>query len=165
MSYPVLKTKVVKHTKRRGRGLGSGKGKAAGRGHKGQLARTGKKIKPFFEGGAIELYRRLPKKGGFTRHWIDKPVVINLLVLDSFSSDEIVNLANLKAKNIIPKQSSSFKILGQGDIKKPLTIATSLFSQSAKQKMEAAGCKFVTEEKNDNKDKTVKTVKSKKAKK
>jgi len=164
MSYPVLKTRVVKHTKRRGRGLGSGKGKAAGRGHKGQLARTGKKIKPFFEGGAIELYRRLPKKGGFTRHWITKPVVINLNTLENFSAAEVVNLENLKAKNLISKKSTAFKILGQGELKTALTIATSLFSQSAKQKMEAAGCQFITEEKT-NDDKKVKTTKPKKVKK
>ncbi len=169
MSYPVLTTKIVKSTKRLGRGLGSGKGKTAGRGHKGQLARTGKKIKPFFEGGAIELYRRLPKMGGFTRHWVKKPAVINLTVLAHFSANEEVNLTTLKAKNLISKHTNQFKILGQGEIKNALTIATDLLSDSAKQKLEAAGCKFISPEKLVKKTKTdknnSKTAKSKKAKK
>ena len=144
--YPKLTTQIVKNRKRIARGLGSGHGSTAGRGNKGQNARTGSKIKPFFESGHTELWRRLPKMGGFSRHWVKRPVVINLTTLALFKADEEVNLTNLKAKNLIPKQATSFKILGQGEIKQALTIATGLFSATAKTKLEKAGCKLVKAE-------------------
>jgi large subunit ribosomal protein L15 len=141
--YPQLKTRLVKPVKRRGRGVGSGRGKTAGRGHKGQLARTGSKIKPFFESGHTELWRRLPKLGGFRRHWVARPVVINIQVLSQFQPEETVDLATLQAKGLVPKTATSFKILSTGEIKQALTIATNLFSAAAKKKLNAAGCKFI----------------------
>lgn len=142
MPYPILKTRIVKHTKRLGRGLGGGKGKTSGRGHKGQYARTGKKIKPFFESGAIEMFRRLPKKGGFTRHWVIKPCPVSLASLKSFKQGETVDLAALKTKHLVPKNAVAFKILSQGDIKHALHIVTDLYSAKAKEKMDAADCKY-----------------------
>lgn len=144
MSYPNLKTNIVKKSTRRGRGPGSGKGSTSGRGHKGQKARSGSKFKPFFEGGSIELYRRLPKKGGFKRHWIDKPTIINVGDLAKFSISEVVNLKNLKDKNLIPGTAKSFKILSGGELKNALTIDTNLYSRAAKQKLDDANCQFVS---------------------
>lgn len=142
MTYPVINNKLVKHTKRVGRGLGSGKGKTSGRGHKGQYARTGKKIKPYFESGAMEMFRRLPKKGGFTRHWVDKPVIVKISDLVVFNDGDTVDLAALKDKKIISKNTEKFKILSQGEITKSLTICTTLMSAGAKEKLTKAGCKF-----------------------
>lgn len=142
MPYPILKTRLIKHSKRLGRGLGGGKGKTSGRGHKGQYARTGKKIKPFFESGAIEMFRRLPKKGGFTRHWVIKPTAINISNLKSYKQGETVDLSSLKAKHLIPKYAVAFKILSKGDLPHALIIATDLISAKAKAKLEAAGCQF-----------------------
>ncbi|MBU0647794.1 50S ribosomal protein L15 [Patescibacteria group bacterium] len=163
MSYPQLKTRIKK-SKRRGRGPGSGKGNTSGKGHKGQKSRSGSKFKPFFEGGSLELYRRLPKKGGFKRHWIKQPAIINISDLSKFTEQEIVNLKNLQAKNIIPRNATTFKILSKGEIKQPLTIATDLYSQTAKQKLDAAGCKYV-KEKPENTDKIENKPTKKQAKK
>ncbi|MFA4930623.1 MAG: 50S ribosomal protein L15 [Patescibacteria group bacterium] len=144
MSHPSLKTKLVNKSKRSGRGPGSGRGHQSGRGRKGQKARTGHKFKSFFEGGSIELYRRLPKKGGFKRHWVDQPAVINVGDLARFGISEEVNLANLKAKSMIPNQAKSFKILARGELKTALTIATNQYSEAAKKKLAEANCQFVT---------------------
>ena len=160
MPYPNLTTKIVKSTKRRGRGTGTGKGGTSGRGHKGQKARAGSKFRAFFEGGSIELYRRLPKKGGFKRHWVEKPAVVNIGDLAKFEISEIVNLKNLKAKNLIPNTAKSFKILSQGELKTALTIATELYSKAAKQKLDTANCQFVSEKPEEKPEKTTKSKKN-----
>ena len=163
--YPQLTTKIIKKAKRKARGAGCGKGLTAGRGHKGQNSRSGSKFGPYFESGHTEMWRRLPKLGGFYRHWVDKPVTINLSKLKNFDEKEIVNLANLKTRNLIPKTAKSFKILGVGEIDKPLTIATTLFSKSAKTKLDKAGCKFIDSTKEEVKEEAPKAEPKKSAKK
>ncbi|HPH79015.1 MAG TPA: 50S ribosomal protein L15 [bacterium] len=144
MSYPILKNQIIKQSKRYGRGCGSGRGGTSGRGHKGQKARTGKTLRPYFESGAIELYRRLPKVNGFTRHWVTKPFALNIGKLSRFSAKEVVNLASLKAKNLIPAGATAFKLLSQGEIKQALTIETDLYTKQAKEKLEKAGCQLMS---------------------
>ena len=143
MSYPNLTTKIVKKTKRRARGTASGRGGTSGRGNKGQKARTGSKHRPFFEGGSLELFRRLPSKRGFDRFWVAKPAVINIKDMAKFEISEVVNLENLKAKKIIPAKSKSFKILSAGEIDRVLTIACDQFSALAKEKLQKAKCRII----------------------
>ena len=146
MPYPILKQNIIKSKKRVARGAGSGRGGTSGRGHKGQNARTGNSKKPHFESGAIPLYRRLPKIGGFYRHWVDKSAIVNLKDLKHFTEKDIVNLTNLKIKNIISGSAKEFKILSVGEIDKPLTLAANYYSAAAKTKLEKAGCKLIAPE-------------------
>lgn len=162
MPYPTLKTRVVKPKKRLARGTGSGCGGTCGRGHKGQKARTGHKKKPFFESGAIPLYRRLPKVGGFKRHWDDKPEIVSIRDLADFDVKDVVNLTNLKLKKIVPTNTIAFKILSVGEIKQPLTVAANFYSAAAKAKLEKAGCKLIAPEQPVVKVRAGKHVKAKK---
>lgn len=123
---------------RRGRGHGSGNGKTAGKGHKGQKARSGAP-RLGFEGGQMPLFRRIPKRG-FTDPNSKKIVGINLSVLEEkFESGDEVNEEILLAKRIVRKLEDGVKILGNGELTKKMNVRVSAFSQSAKEKIEAAG--------------------------
>ena len=127
---------------RKGRGVGSGNGKTAGRGHKGQNARTGGGVRPGFEGGQIPLYRILPKRG-FTNSLFKKEyAIINLETLDKlFNDGDAVSMETLLEKGVIRKELNGLKVLGRGEITKKLTVKAAIFSVSAKEKIEAAGGK------------------------
>ena len=127
---------------RKGRGVGSGNGKTAGRGHKGQNARTGGGVRPGFEGGQIPLFRRLPKRG-FTNSLFKKEyAIINLETLDKlFNDGGAVSMETLLEKGVIRKELNGLKVLGRGEITKKLTVKAAIFSASAKEKIEAAGGK------------------------
>ena len=127
---------------RKGRGVGSGNGKTAGRGHKGQNARTGGGVRPGFEGGQIPLYRRLPKRG-FTNSLFKKEyAIINLETLDKlFNDGDAVSMETLLEKGVIRKELNGLKVLGRGEITKKLTVKAAKFSASAQEKIEKAGGK------------------------
>ena len=122
---------------RRGRGHGSGNGKTAGKGHKGQKARSGG-TRPGFEGGQMPLYRRIPKRG-FTNRNTKEIVAINVSVLEKFDNDTEVTVATLIENGIIKNPRDGVKILGNGELTKKLTVKVNAFSESAKAKIEAAG--------------------------
>ena len=113
---------------RKGRGAGSGNGKTAGKGHKGQNARSGGGVRPGFEGGQLPLYRKLPKRG-FNNYRFAKVYAI-------------VNVAALLEKKIVRKANDGLKVLGNGELSKKLTVKATIFSASAKEKIEAAGGKI-----------------------
>ncbi len=125
---------------RKGRGPGSGNGKTAGKGHKGQNARSGGGVRPGFEGGQIPLYRKLPKRG-FTNHFATKYCVINLSVLNKFEDGATVDLDILKGCGIVKENYDKLKVLGAGELSKKITVKATVFSASAKEKIEAAGGK------------------------
>ena len=123
---------------RRGRGHGSGNGKTAGKGHKGQKARSGAP-RPGFEGGQMPLYSRIPKRG-FTCPSSKEIVGINLAVLnDRFEDGAVVDVEALMNSGIVKNPKDGVKILGNGEITKKLTVKANAFSASAKEKIEAAG--------------------------
>jgi len=123
-----------------GRGHGSGNGKTAGKGHKGQNARSGGGVRPGFEGGQMPLYRRLPKRGFKCRN--SKHIIaINLRQLDVFEDGTIVDIDALKSKGLVSNPRDGVKILGVGDINKKLTVKVNYFSESAAGKIVAAGGK------------------------
>ena len=122
---------------RRGRGHGSGNGKTAGKGHKGQLARSGHK-KPGFEGGQMPLYRRLPKRG-FTNRNSKEIIAINVDVLNRFEDGAEVTVDSLLASGAISKIGDGVKILGNGELTKKLNVKVNAVSETAKTKIEAAG--------------------------
>jgi len=126
--------------KRKGRGAGTGNGKTAGRGHKGQNARSGGGVRPGFEGGQMPLYRRLPKVG-FTNIFAKKYVEINVADLNKFEADTVVTAELLKETGVISKILDGVVVLGRGDLDKKLTVKAARFSASAKEKIEAAGGK------------------------
>ena len=123
---------------RKGRGAGSGNGKTAGKGHKGQNARSGGGVKPGFEGGQLPLYRRLPKRG-FKNHFATVYTVVNVETLNNFEDGAVVDMAALMAAGIVRKANDGLKILGRGEITKKLTVRANVFSASAKEKIEAVG--------------------------
>ena len=129
-----------KGSKRIGRGHGSGWGKTAGKGHKGQKARSGGSIRPGFEGGQMPLQRRIPKRG-FNNIFAKKIVAINVSALEAFDNDTEVTVQALIEKGIIKNEYDGVKVLGNGNITKKLTVKVTAFSESAKQKIEAAGGK------------------------
>ena len=122
---------------RRGRGHGSGNGKTAGKGHKGQKARSGAP-RPGFEGGQMPLYRRLPKRG-FTNRNSKTIVGINVSVLERFDNDTVVTVDRLLEEGIIKEVYDGVKILGNGELTKKLTVKVNAFSEGAKSKIEALG--------------------------
>ena len=130
----------VKASFRKGRGAGSGNGKTAGKGHKGQNARSGGGVRPGFEGGQLPLYRKLPKRG-FNNKFAKQYVVVNVAALNSFEDGAVVDIDALLAMGIIHKELDGVKILGDGELTKKLTVRASVFSASAKEKIEAAGGK------------------------
>lgn len=123
-----------------GRGIGSGKGKTAGRGHKGQNARSGGGVRPGFEGGQLPLYRRLPKRG-FTNINRKEYAIVNLETLNKFEEGTTVTPDVLLETRTIRKLKDGVKILGNGKLEKKLTVKAHLFSASAKEAIEAAGGK------------------------
>ena len=124
---------------RRGRGHGSGNGKTAGKGHKGQKARSGAP-RPGFEGGQMPLYRRLPKRGFKCRN--SKTIIgINLSALECFENDTVVTVETLIEAGIVKNPRDGVKILGNGELTKKLTVQVDAFSASAKEKIEALGGK------------------------
>lgn len=125
---------------RRGRGTGSGNGKTAGKGHKGQNARSGGGVRIGFEGGQLPLYRKHPKRG-FHNKFATVYSVVNVDALNVFEDGAVVNLAALMEKGIIRKANDGLKVLGNGEISKKLTVEASVFSATAKEKIEAAGGK------------------------
>jgi len=124
---------------RRGRGHGSGNGKTAGKGHKGQKARSGAP-RPGFEGGQMPLYRRIPKRG-FTCINSKDIVGINMSVLEVFDNDTVVTVDKLIEAGIVKNPRDGVKILGGGELTKKLTVQVNAFSASAKEKIEALGGK------------------------
>ena len=124
---------------RRGRGHASGNGKTAGKGHKGQKARSGAP-RVGFEGGQMPLYRRLPKRGFTNRNSLDIEA-INVSVLERFDNDTEVTIETLIAAGIIKDTKDGVKILGNGELTKKLTVKVNAFSESAKAKIEALGGK------------------------
>ena len=122
---------------RRGRGHGSGNGKTAGKGHKGQKARSGAP-RPGFEGGQMPLYRRLPKRG-FTNRNSLTIVGINLSALEGFEDGAVVTFDSLIESGIVRNPKDGVKILGYGELTKKLTVKANAFSASAKEKIEALG--------------------------
>ena len=124
---------------RRGRGHGSGNGKTAGKGHKGQKARSGAP-RPGFEGGQMPLYRRLPKRGFKCRN--SKEIVgINVSALERFENDSVVTIETLVEAGIVKNTRDGVKILGNGELTKKLTVQANAFSASAVEKIEALGGK------------------------
>lgn len=124
--------------KRIGRGIGSGTGKTAGKGHKGQKARSGGGVRPGFEGGQNPLFRRLPKRG-FTNINRKDYTVVNLDVLNRFEEGTEVTPALLIETGVVSKERSGIKILGNGSLDKKLSVRAHKFSASAKEAIEAAG--------------------------
>ena len=125
---------------RKGRGPGSGNGKTAGKGHKGQNARSGGGVRPGFEGGQFPIYRTHPKRG-FKNHFATNYATVNVGDLEKFANDAVVDLENLLAAKVIRKPMDGVKILGRGELTKKLTVKAAAFSASAKEKIEAAGGK------------------------
>ena len=130
----------VRSAYRKGRGHGSGNGKTAGRGHKGQKARSGGKVRVGFEGGQMPLSRRIPKRG-FNNIFAEPLEIINLSALNAFEDGEIVTAEALVAKGILSKCVYGYKVLGNGNVTKKVTVRASAFSKSAKEAIEAAGGK------------------------
>jgi large subunit ribosomal protein L15 len=124
-----------------GRGDGSGSGGTSGKGHKGQKARSGVTIRPFFEGGQVPFFRRLPKRG-FTNISHKEFHIINISQLEeAFAAGDIIDDAILHKKGLIAKSQKGLKVLGNGELKKAFTVKANKFSASAKSKIEAAGGK------------------------
>ena len=131
----------VKERFRKGRGAGSGNGKTAGKGHKGQNARSGGGVRPGFEGGQLPLYRKLPKRGFNNARFGKQYAVVNVQSLNKFNDGEVVDSAALLAMGVIAKANDGVKVLGEGELTKKLTVKAAVFSASAKEKIEAVGGK------------------------
>ena len=131
----------VKSNYRKGRGPGSGNGKTAGKGHKGQNARSGGGVRPGFEGGQLPLYRKLPKRG-FKNRFATHYAIVNVGTLNArYEDGATVTLEDLLAKGIIKKSLDGLKVLGNGELTKKLTVEAKVFSAAAKEAIEAAGGK------------------------
>jgi large subunit ribosomal protein L15 len=129
------------HRRRRriGRGLGSGRGTTAGKGQKGQKARAGGGVPPFFEGGQTKLVKKLPFRRGFTNIHRVEYQAVNLSDLEKFAAGSSIDVAALVAAGILKNDRERVKVLGTGDLDRALTITAHKFSASARQKIEAAG--------------------------
>jgi large subunit ribosomal protein L15 len=127
---------------RKGRGAGSGNGKTAGKGHKGQNARSGGGVRPGFEGGQLPLYRKLPKRG-FNNKFAKEYATVNVSALNVFENGATVSLETLVACGIVRKEFDGLKVLGNGELTKQLNVEAKIFTASAKEKIEAAGGKAV----------------------
>ena len=130
----------TKAPKRVGRGHGSGTGKTAGKGHKGQNARSGGGVRPGFEGGQMPLYRRLPKRG-FHNKFANNFVEVNVKDLERFDANTEITAEVLREAGVISKICDGIVVLGNGEITKPLTIKAKKFTKSAEEKIVAAGGK------------------------
>ena len=130
----------VKDVKRIGSGHGSGQGKTAGKGHKGQKARSGGGVRPGFEGGQTTLARRIPKRG-FNNIFRTEYATVNVSDLEKFVDGTVVDAELLKASGLIKKELDGVKILGNGELTKNLTVKAAKFTAAAKEKIEKAGGK------------------------
>ncbi len=130
----------VKEAFRKGRGTGSGNGKTAGKGHKGQKARSGGGVRPGFEGGQMPLQRRIPKRG-FNNVFAKEYISINVDVLNRFEDGAVVDAEAISKAGIVKNTRDGIKILGRGELKVKLTVVATAFSATAKEKIEAAGGK------------------------
>ena len=135
---PVMGSTQV--AKRKGRGCGTGNGKTAGRGHKGQKARSGGKVRAGFEGGQMPLARRIPKRG-FNNIFAKPLTAVNLDAFNAFEDGAVVDAAALEAKGIIRDCKYGLKVLANGTLTKKVTVKAAAFSDSAKEKIEEAGGK------------------------
>lgn len=132
-----------KRRKRRGRGIGSGLGKTSGRGHKGQRSRAGWSQRPAFQGGAMPLVRRVPKRG-FNNRWALSVATVNVADLEAcFEAGDHVDPAVLQARNLAKGRCDQIKILGDGELTKKLKVSAHRFSKSAREKIEQAGGQIV----------------------
>ena len=131
----------VKEGFRKGRGAGSGNGKTAGKGHKGQNARSGGGVRPGFEGGQLPLYRKLPKRGFNNFRFAKQYTLVNVELLNKFEDGAVVDCAALLKAGIINSVFDGVKVLGEGELTKKLTVKAAVFSASAKEKIEAVGGK------------------------
>ena len=132
----------TKERKRIGRGAGSGQGKTAGKGHKGQKARAGRGMRPGFEGGQMPLQRRVPKRG-FNNIFRTEMAIVNVATLEAnYDAGAVVTIDSLIEKGLVKKVLDGVKVLGYGEITKALTVQANAISESAKQKIEAAGGKI-----------------------
>ena len=127
-----------RESKRIGRGHGSGNGKTAGKGHKGQTARSGGGVALGFEGGQTPLYRRLPKRG-FTNYTRKELATVNVGALNRFEDGTTVTVEKLLATKLVRKELDGVKVLGVGELTKKLTVQANAFSKSAKEAIEKAG--------------------------
>ena len=130
----------VKDAWRKGRGPGSGNGKTAGKGHKGQNARSGGGVRPGFEGGQIPLYRKLPKRG-FKNKFSKEYTTVNISALNCFEDGAVIDHQLLLDAGLARKADDGLKILGNGNVEKKLTVRAAAFTAAAKEKIEAAGGK------------------------
>ena len=130
----------AKDSYRKGRGPGSGNGKTAGKGHKGQNARSGGGVRPGFEGGQLPLYRKLPKRG-FHNKFAVKYAIVNVEDLNRYENGTTVDINTLLADKVIRKAFDGLKVLGNGEISKKITVKANIFSATAKEKIEAVGGK------------------------
>ena len=126
---------------RKGRGHGSGNGKTAGRGHKGQKARSGGGVRPGFEGGQTPLYRRMPKRGFNNKNFANIYAEVNVSALDVFEDGAVVDAVALAEAGLINKLYDGVKILGNGELTKNLTVKATCFTKSASEKIQKAGGK------------------------
>ena len=123
---------------RKGRGPGSGNGKTAGKGHKGQNARSGGGVRTGFEGGQFPIYRQLPKRG-FKNYFAKNYAIVNVDALNVFEDGAVIDINALLAKKIIRKPLDGLKVLGNGELTKKVTVRAAIFSATAKAKIEAVG--------------------------
>ena len=130
-----------KDRNRVGRGIGSGNGKTAGKGHKGQKARTGGKIRRGFEGGQTPLYRRIPKRG-FNNIFSTEYATVNVSDLERFENGTVVNMELLVKEGLVRRELSGLKVLGNGTLTKKVTVEAKKFTNAAKEKIEAVGGKI-----------------------
>jgi len=128
----------AKQAWRKGRGPGSGNGKTAGKGHKGQNARSGGGVRPGFEGGQLPLYRKLPKRG-FKNRFAKNYAIVNVADLNRFNDGDKITLATLIEAGIVRKELDGLKVLGNGELTKKITVEAKVFSATAKEKIEACG--------------------------
>ena len=131
----------VKEGFRKGRGAGSGNGKTAGKGHKGQNARSGGGVRPGFEGGQLPLYRKLPKRGFNNYRFGKQYTIVNIDALNRFEDGAVVDADALLAAGVISKVLDGIKVLGEGEALKKITVKAAVFSAAAKEKIEAVGGK------------------------
>ena len=131
----------VKERFRKGRGAGSGNGKTAGKGHKGQNARSGGGVRPGFEGGQLPLYRKLPKRGFNNYRFGKQYTIVNVDALNVFEDGAVVDAEVLLSAGIVRKVLDGIKVLGEGELSKKITVKAAVFSAAAKEKIEAVGGK------------------------
>lgn len=131
----------IKNSKRVGRGTSSGHGKTAGRGQKGQNSRSGGGVRPGFEGGQNPLFRRVPKRGFNNYEFQTRYAVINVSDLNKFEDGAEVTPEILKEMGLVKKQLDGIKVLGNGNLEKKLTVKATMFSKTAKEKIEKTGGK------------------------